>query len=488
MPPITGDEIPYDLPEGWVWCRLGFLGSVRGGKRIPKGKSFSRFPTEHIYIRVTDMKNGTIIKDDVHYIDDEVFNLISKYTISQNDLYITIAGTIGACGIVPPEFDKMNLTENAAKITLFGAEKLYLVNAISSPLVQGQFLEKTNQMAQPKLALERIATTLIPLPPLSEQQRIVAKVDELMVMCGELETAEKELDALEEHLFDYLPKSILQAAVQGKLVPQDKNDEPASELLKRIQAEKATLIKEGELKKEKPLPPITEDEMPYDLPDGWAWCRLGDIANLRIGKTPARAEEKYWNNGKYPWVSIADMTSGKHITQTKEKVSAEAFVDVFKEVLVPVGSLLFSFKLSIGKVSVLDISALTNEAICAITPYGSFFISEYLFKVLPVLNLLVDAKDAIKGKTLNSKSISRIMIPLPPLAEQQRIVAQVNELMAMCDELKRVAEQPINHDNVIPFPAEPKENIEPIAMAARGKVEGMSEQAKQAIEDLFGED
>jgi len=203
LPRIAEDEIPYDLPDGWTWCRIGNLCAIRGGKRIPKGMTFSRTPTEHIYIRVTDMKNGTIVDDQLKYITDDVYEHISRYLISKDDVYVTIAGTIGASGIVPEKFNNMNLTENAAKLFEIGIDKHYLVQAINSQVIQDQFAEKTNQMAQPKLALERIATTVFPLPPLAEQQRIVAKVDELMALCDELEAAEKELDALESRFAEY---------------------------------------------------------------------------------------------------------------------------------------------------------------------------------------------------------------------------------------------------------------------------------------------
>jgi restriction endonuclease S subunit len=188
LPPINHDEAPYDLPEGWEWVRIGEIATVKGGKRIPKGESFSRVVTPHIYLRVTDMKDGTIVDNDLRYISDEVYYLIKNYTISKEDIYITIAGTIGAVGTVPEIFDGMNLTENAAKITFHIVDKNYLVRALSSTVSQAQFFEQTKQQAQPKLALKRIAFSLIPIPPLAEQKRIAAKIDQLMTLSDELES------------------------------------------------------------------------------------------------------------------------------------------------------------------------------------------------------------------------------------------------------------------------------------------------------------
>jgi len=192
LPVISDDEIPYDLPKGWIWMRLGDVCDVKGGKRIPKGYLLQDVPTKYIYIRVTDMKDGTIKDNKLKYISEDIYQLIKQYTISKDNLYITIAGTIGEVGFVPSKFDNMNLTENAAKIINYGVDKSFLKLILSSKFAKDQFLDKVNQMAQPKLALMRILTTKIPLPPLPEQHRIVEKVDSLMGFCDELELRIKE--------------------------------------------------------------------------------------------------------------------------------------------------------------------------------------------------------------------------------------------------------------------------------------------------------
>ena len=238
-----------------------------------------------------------------------------------------------------------------------------------------------------------------------------------------------------------LKKSILQYAVEGKLVPQDIHDEPASLLYDKIIKEKETLIKQGKIKKEKPLPTITDDEIPYNIPENWKWVRLGEVCNLSIGKTPERKIAEYWKDGIYNWVAISDMINGGLINQTKEKISQIAYNKVFKKDILPIGTLLFSFKLTIGKVSLLNIPAYTNEAICAITPYLYNNIKYYLLKILPILNLLDNANDAIKGKTLNLQTLPLILIPLPPLKEQERIVKKVDELMVLCDKLEQEEEK-----------------------------------------------
>jgi type I restriction enzyme S subunit len=476
LPPITDDETPYDLPDGWVWCRLGFIGDVRGGKRIPKGMSFSKYPTAHIYIRVTDMKNGTISDQNICYIGEDVFQQISRYTISKDDVYITIAGTIGDCGTVPAKFDGMNLTENAAKLSIFGAYKDYIVKAIASPLVQAQFTEKTNQMAQPKLALERIKSTIIPYPPIAEQQRIVAKVDELMALCDKLETAETELNVLEDHLTEDLPKSILQAAVQGKLVPQDKSDEPASELLGRIHAEKIALIRSGKINKEKPLPPITGHEIPYDLPNGWVWCRLGDIIQLISGRDLAPSEYNDQNKG-IPYITGASAITDENINITRW-TEHPAVISHYSDIFI-------TCKGTIGKIVKNTIGDChIARQIMAIRIHSSDLNNDYLSIALRtfVPQLVIQAKSIIPG--ISRSNLLYLKFPLPPFAEQQRIVEKIEELMDLCDQLKYVGDTPINYSDIIPFSAHTTET-EPLQMVAQGKVtKTQSVKHQAALRDL----
>ena len=239
-----------------------------------------------------------------------------------------------------------------------------------------------------------------------------------------------------------LRELILELAVRGKLVPQDVNDEPASELLKRIQAEKAKLVAEGKIKKDKPLVPIGEDEKPFELPYGWEWVHLPDVTEYKVGKTPSTKSSVFWttDNTGYNWVSIADLNHDDVVTETAKKVTHQALKEVFKTDPVPVGTILMSFKLTLGKISILQVPAFHNEAIISIYP-SSAIDKHYLFKMLPARANDGDSKSAIKGNTLNSESIAALLLPLPPLAEQHRIVAKVDELMMLCDQLKTRIQQ-----------------------------------------------
>ncbi|KYP10070.1 MAG: hypothetical protein A0129_14895 [Limnobacter sp. CACIAM 66H1] len=212
LPPVGEKEQPFVLPDGWEWVKVGSIAVIRGGKRLPAGHNYSPVPTEHIYIQVTNMKNGTILRDDLKYIDEVTYAEIARYTISTDDLYVTIAGTIGQVGCVPQSFDGMNLTENAAKLSFSHLDRLGLRMILSSPYVKIQFLDKANQQAQPKLALRNIADTVIALPPKDEQQRIVAKVDELMALCDHLKADLVTAQQMQAALADTLIESALEAA------------------------------------------------------------------------------------------------------------------------------------------------------------------------------------------------------------------------------------------------------------------------------------
>ena len=175
---ITG-EIPFEIPVEWNWCRLGCIASIKGGKRIPIGETLTTENTGHVYIRVADMKQNSVIDNDIHYVSEAIFQKIKAYTISSDDLYITVAGTIGNVGEIPNTFNNANLTENANKIVFKFISKKFLLYCLLSDFVQSQIKSCTTKVGQPKLAIIRIENLLIPLPPLKEQYRIVAKIEQL---------------------------------------------------------------------------------------------------------------------------------------------------------------------------------------------------------------------------------------------------------------------------------------------------------------------
>jgi type I restriction enzyme S subunit len=239
---------------------------------------------------------------------------------------------------------------------------------------------------------------------------------------------------------------ILDLAVRGKLVEQDSTAETATELLKDIEEAKARLVESGKIKKQEPVPPVEIEDRPFELPAHWQWVRFGAIADFSAGRTPSRDDSSFWNTGDYNWVSIADMNDGGVIDTTKESVSEKARTQLFRSEPSSVGTLIMSFKLTIGKIAHLGVPAFHNEAIISIHPHLPDM-DGYLFKVLPQFSKRGDTKDAIKGATLNRDSITSILLPIPPLAEQHRIVAKIDELMALCDRLEAAQAERENRRN-----------------------------------------
>ena len=426
------EEVPFEIPQGWEWCRLKHICSMQAGKNISASRIFSDKTELYPYRCV----GGNGLRG---YTGE--FNTQGHYSI---------VGRQGAlCGCVNIEKGKFYATEHAVVVDTY---------EILSPLFMYYFLMALNlnkyatATAQPGLAVSNVLEVMCPLPPLNEGERIIKKLALLIPLVENYNAIQEKQNALNSSIKERLKKSILQEAIQGKLVPQIAEEDTAQELLEQIKAEKLNLVKEGKLKKSalatsvifrgddnryyekigKKCVDIT-DEIPFDLPCNWCWCRFSNIASMTIGKTPARGEQTYWINGKYNWVSISDMIDGGLISTTKEKVSDLAVEEVFSAPISEKGCLLMSFKLSIGKTSILDIDAFHNEAIITIRPVidKEYVMRNYLFKVLPLIANLGESKDAIKGKTLNSKSLSNLLIPLPSLVEQQRIVEKIEQLMQL---------------------------------------------------------
>ena len=439
--PVSEDEKPFEIPDSWEWVRLGDTCTIKGGKRIHVGYTFADSKTNHIYIRVSDMKRGTIVDDDLHYISDEVYNKISQYIITSNDLYMTIVGaTIGKCGIVPEFFSNHNLTENAARIIPYTIDKYFLLYCLNTNFCQSQFVDKTNQVGVQKMALTRFSVSLIPLPPLAEQKRIVAKIEELLPKVEEYGKAQDALNKLNEELPERLKKSILQEAITGRLVPQDPNDEPASVLLDKIRAEKKQLFKEGKLKK-KDLEetPISEDEIPFEIPESWEWIRIGNVYKTSSGGTPEKGHPEYYD-GDIPWVKVGDMTS-LYIDHTEDKITEEGLNSSSAKIF-PADTILLAMYCNdaIGKSSILTKPMTTNQAICGLYP-NPYLQKEYVYYAIQSNRRKLQEQSAGGAqKNINQKIVNELIIPLPPLAEQKRIVAKIEELFGVLDSIKESLE------------------------------------------------
>ena len=448
------DEIPFEIPLSWSWARLLNVSIYIQRGKSPKYSPIKKYP---VIAQKCNQWAGFSI-DKAQFIEPES---LSKYAIERilqdEDLMwnSTGLGTLGRMAVYYAKLNPYELAVADSHVTVIRLFKpfmspLFFYFYFANPTVQSVIEDKSDgSTKQKELSTTTVCNYLVPIPPRNEQTRIISKVTSLLPVIEKYGTQQEKLDKLNRTINEQIKKSVLQEAIQGKLVPQIASEGTAQELLEQIKEEKLKLVKEGKLKKStlatsvifrgddnKYYEQIGEncnditDEIPFDLPYNWCWCRFSNIVSMTIGKTPARGEQTYWINGKYNWVSISDMVDGGSISTTKEMVSDLAVKEIFSAPISEKGSLLMSFKLSIGKTSILDIDAYHNEAIITIRPVidKEYAMRNYLFKVLPLIANLGESKDAIKGKTLNSKSLANLLIPLPPLQEQQRIIEQMNIL------------------------------------------------------------
>ena len=440
------EEVPFEIPATWNWARLSNITSILGDG-IHGTPEYDATGTVY-FINGNNLSNGSIeIKADTKKVSEQEAEK-HKRLLNSTTVLVSINGTLGNVAFYNGE--NVILGKSACYFNLMGnIDKQYIKHILETEYFTEYAKNVATGSTIKNVPLAGMRNFLIPVPPITEQHRIILGMVRLAHSIDRYNDAQTKLNLLNNVLNEKLKKSVLQEAIQGKLVPQLAEDGTAQELLEQIKAEKQKLVKEGKLKKSahndsvifrgddnKYYEQIGEnynditDEILFDLPYNWCWCRFSNIVSMTIGKTPARGEQTYWINGKYNWVSISDMVDGGTISTTKEKVSDLAVKEIFSAPISEKGSLLMGFKLSIGKTSILDIDAYHNEAIITIRPVidKEYAMRNYLFKVLPLIANLGESKDAIKGKTLNSKSLANLLIPLPPLQEQQRIIEQVNIL------------------------------------------------------------
>ena len=408
------ENTPFEIPQSWEWCRLDELCSIKGGKRIPRGKSFTNEITKHIYLRVTDMKLNTIIMSDLKYISDDVYDEIKNYTINSTDLYLTIAGTIGSVGIIPKEVDGMNLTENAAKLTDIMCLKEYLLYALLSTPAQDHFNFRYHQVAQPKLSIETASSTMLPLPPMHEQQRIVMEIKKWFSFIDILEQDASNLKAT----IQQTKSKILDLAIHGKLVPQDPADEPAIELLKRINPDFV------------PADTSHYENIKIDIPSNWEWVTIGHIFDHNTGKALNKSDSNgdmldYITTSNLYWDRF-DLTNIKQMLFTKSEI---------ERCTVCKGDLLVCEGGDVGRAAIwnYDYGIRIQNHIHRLRGKMQFCIRfyYYVFLYYKTNNLIGGKGVGIQG--LSSRDLHNLIIPFPPLVEQYNIAKKIDIFFEQLD-------------------------------------------------------
>lgn len=430
--PIAEDEKPFEIPESWEWCRLGeYVNVVTDGDHSAPPQQERGVP----FVVISCIDGEKINFEKAKFVTPQYYvTLDENRKPKKGDILFTVTGSYGK---VIEIFDNRDFCfqRHIALIRPFYYSS-YLAYVLRSSFVKMMCDEQATGIAQKTVVLSVLRNLYIPIPPLHEQHRIVEKIEELMPLVEEYDKAQSELDKLNESLPEQLKKSILQQAIMGKLVPQDPNDEPASELLKRIHKEKENLVKSGALKKKDLITtPISDDEKPFDIPESWEWVRIGVIADITNGFTPLRTNPQFWNDADIPWFTVDDIRNqGRKIRYTNQKISQNALAKDSTRI-VPEGSLLLCCTASVGEYAMALIPLTTNQQFNAIsikTNYKKLVSADYLFAIAPTFK---DRLLSMAGKTtfnfVSVKKVSDLIIPLPPLSEQYRIVAKIEELFSI---------------------------------------------------------
>ena len=434
------DEVPFDIPDSWEWVRLGELFQHNTGKALNAanctGQLKQYITTSNLYWDRFELDN---LKE-MYFSESE----IEKCTVIKGDLLVCEGGDIGRASIWSYDYPmciQNHIHRLRAYVPLCTRFFYYLFDLYKHiGWIGGKGIGIQG------LSSNAIHSLLFPLPPLAEQHRIVETIDKLQPYTDAYADVESTLDTLNTTFPERLKKSILQEAVQGKLVPQDSSDEPAEALLERIRAEKQRLIKEGKIKKDKHESVIfrrdnshyekldgvercIDDELPFEIPESWAWARLGNIGDWGSGATPSRTHPEYYD-GSIPWLKTGDLTDS-YITDIPEGISQLALEKTSVRLNESGSVLMAMYGATIGKLGILTYSATTNQACCACKPvYGVETLFLFYF-LMSQRTAFIKRGEGGAQPNISKEKIVTTLMPLPPLAEQHRIVQRIEELLPL---------------------------------------------------------
>ena len=465
-------EGAFELPDAWAWVSVGAVAEARLGKMLDKSKNkgIPRRYLRNINVRWFDFDLSDLLE--MRFEESE----LPEFELRSGDVLICEGGEPGRAAVWD-ERERHIYFQKAIHRVRFSevVDAYYFVRALRESADDGRLAAYLTGTGIKHFTGRGLDSYLFPLPPLAEQQHIVAKVDELMALCDRLEAARAEREARRDRLaaaslarlnapdpdpaaftdharfalnnlaalttrpdqIKQLRQTILNLAVRGKLVSQDPKDEPASELLKRIAKEKARLVKEGKAKRQDALPEIDLDQAPFDLPDGWAWGRFPEVGTFGRGKSKHRPRNDpvLFDAGEHLMIQTSDVARSKGVIETyTSKYNDFGLSQSFKW---PKGTLCITIAANIADSGILSFDACFPDSVVGFIPAPVFENARYFeYFVRTAKANLLEFAPATAQKNINLEILTQVLIPLPPLAEQHRIVAKVDELMARCDRLE----------------------------------------------------
>ena len=430
---ISEDEVPFDIPESWKWVKVGNVGSWSSGA-TPSRTNPAYYGGIIPWLKTGDLNDG-FIKKIPEFITDWALEKTSVRLNPVGSVLMAMYGaTIGKLGIL----DISATTNQAccACIPYEGIHNKYLFYYLMS--MRRSYIGMAEGGAQPNISKEKIVNSLIPLPPLAEQKRIVAKIEELLPLIGRYAVAYEKLEQFNAKFPEDMKKSILQYAIQGKLVEQRPEEGTGEELYQQIQAEKQHLIAEKKIKKEKPLPEIAENEIPFDIPESWKWVRLNNIAESIVDcphSTP-----KYLDMETEYCTIDTNCIDGKGDITKWRYVDADTYTARIALLTPQKDDIVYTREGSICRAAILPEGpkvCLGQRVMLIRSANGVFpqFIRRLLMSPM-VIRKLTEQQKGIGAKHVNVSDVCNLILPLPPLAEQERIVAKLEEILPLCERLR----------------------------------------------------
>lgn len=472
LPEISEEEKPFELPEGWEWVTLATVGEIVGGG-TPKSDNPQFWAKNGIkWITPADLYGlkGKYITSGARDISPAGLSNSSARLMPKGSVLFSSRAPIGYVAIADAELSTNQGFKSCVPYIKESAEYIYYFLLASAKKIDAEASGTTFK----EISGAIVSKILLPLPPLSEQLKIVSRANELMSLCDQLE--QQSLTSLDAHqqlvetllgtltdsqnaeelaenwtrisehfdtLFtteasvDALKQTILQLAVMGKLVPQDPNDEPASELLKRIAQEKAQLVKEGKIKKQKSLPPISDEEKPFELPEGWEWSYLSDIGILARGRSKHRPrnDPTLYADGTIPLVQTGDVARSNGCINTYSALYNQLGLSQSK--LWNKGTLCITIAANIADSGILNFDACFPDSVVGFTPYENEIPVLYFhYFMMTIKSTLEKFAPSTAQKNINIDILSQLFFPCPPLEEFHRIVDKVQNLLSVCDVLR----------------------------------------------------
>ncbi len=428
---ISEDEIPFDIPENWKWCRLSSL-TYNWGQKTPD-KTFC-------YIDVGSINNiSHTLNIENTVVEAKDASSRAKKIVQKGDvIFATIRPYLKNICIIDRDFPYEPIVSTAFAVMHCpkGLLNKYLYYYLLSPTFMrfANASDKSKGVAYPAIGEKDFFNGLIALPPLAEQKRIVAKIEELLPLVDRYAVAYEKLEQFNAKFPEDMKKSILQYAIQGKLVEQRPEEGTGEELYQQIQTEKQRLIKEGKIKKEKPLPEIAEDEIPFDIPENWKWVQLGDLASINGGF--AFKSTNYTTEG----VRVIRISDFNETGFVNDKIVRYPYDDSLSQYVLDVKNILLCMTGgTVGKslfITKLDEKMVVNQRVATIKVES--VLPEYVYQVIlaPITQKVIQDSKNSTNDNISMDTIKSFLIPLPPLAEQKRIVAKLEEILPLCERLK----------------------------------------------------